>query len=344
MRRWRRLAEAERAACRETVVALVLRLGHAAVASPSPEATLQAEKVYGVLGQLLRAAWPDGWPGFVPEPLGGALPPPVALRILGLLADEALPPRGAAATPRAARARACLAAQASPILQACAEPLVQQNGGASGDELRALALGALASLAPWLPPAAVLQACRHAPLPSLLDRAATRRPALALYVTLCDLDASIGPTLAAALAAIHAALPPDGLRGAAALPRNGWGDADIVAAAEVASAAWTPLAASGEAAAARAASDILSALCERASAAAAAADAGGGDDDADDAALLSVLVTHAAAIGDVDAARATRCMATPSAARSARRLRCSVRMAAGGGAGVGGRGRRRRRR
>ena len=137
-RRWRRLAEAERAACRETVVALVLRLGHAAVASPSPEATLQAEKVYGVLGQLLRAAWPDGWPGFVPELLGGALPPPVALKILGLLADEALPPRGAAATPRAERVRACLAAQASTILSACAEPLVQQNGGASGDELRAL--------------------------------------------------------------------------------------------------------------------------------------------------------------------------------------------------------------
>ena len=105
-RRWRRLAEAERAACRETVVALVLRLGHAAVASPSPEATLQAEKVYGVLGQLLRAAWPDGWPGFVPELLGGALPPPVALKILGLLADEALPPRGP--PPRRARARACL--------------------------------------------------------------------------------------------------------------------------------------------------------------------------------------------------------------------------------------------
>ena len=115
-RRWRRLAEAERAACRETVVALVLRLGHAAVASPSPEATLQAEKVYGVLGQLLRAAWPDGWPGFVPELLGGALPPPVALKILGLLADEALPPRGAAGTPRAERARACLAAQASTCL------------------------------------------------------------------------------------------------------------------------------------------------------------------------------------------------------------------------------------
>ena len=128
-----------------------------------------------LLGHRLRPPRrrPDG---HVQRGLGGALPPPVALKILGLLADEALPPRGAAATPRAERARACLAAQASTILSACAEPLMQQNGGASGDEVRALALGALSSLAPWLPPATMLDEGLLSCLPPLLGRAATRRP------------------------------------------------------------------------------------------------------------------------------------------------------------------------
>ena len=194
-RRWRRSTADERAACRSTVVALVM----AAAAVPGEKVV--AQKLQHLLALLLKAEWPNGWPSFVPDLLGAAqVGDEARLRILLLLGEEAF----AHGTPaRAAAVRSTLGAQSGPVLQLCvAELQAATAGGApspAGAERPRLALGLLARYAAWLPPTALLSAPILSQLPQLLTQRTARPAALKLLAEL-------------------AALPPAGAAAAAGAP------------------------------------------------------------------------------------------------------------------------------
>ena len=101
-KRWHRISDSDRAACRASLVNLVSTSAAAAAAAASAAAASAAaaastsepavlsRKLQHVLALLLRADWPAGWSTFIPDLLGAPnLDDPSRLRVLLMLAEEA---------------------------------------------------------------------------------------------------------------------------------------------------------------------------------------------------------------------------------------------------------------
>ena len=76
-RRWRRASGDERAACRSTLVGLVL----ASAAAPGGEKVV-TQKLQHLLALLLKAEWPASWRSFIPDLLSAPMGEEPRLRIL----------------------------------------------------------------------------------------------------------------------------------------------------------------------------------------------------------------------------------------------------------------------
>ena len=221
-RRWRRATDPDRAACRMTVVSLVM----AAAAAEGGEKVV-AQKLQHLLALLLKAEWPVGWPTFVPDLLGAAqLGEEARLRILLLLGEEAF----AHGTPeRAAAVRSTLGAQCAPVLALC----VRELQAPATPERLCLALELLARYAGYLPPTALLlpELPVLALLPQLVAQRAARPAALKLLAELSSLPpaaaaaAADSPVHDSAWLALHATLD-ESLRVASAAGGAAWRESE----------------------------------------------------------------------------------------------------------------------
>jgi len=190
-RRWRRIPEAERAACRLAVVQLVIaaaqsRAGGTSTRPTAAEGKLISSKLESLLAALLRADWPAGWPSFLPDLLQAPqLDDSARLRISLLLAEEAVASRGGGgadgggeSSSHRAAVRALLEAnggqQAAQLLSLCHRALVssaQQVGGrAPAGERVQPGLNVAGRFAPCLPLPLLLTPELLGPLPRLLER------------------------------------------------------------------------------------------------------------------------------------------------------------------------------
>ena len=244
-RRWKWLAMEERAACKAALAPIVIAAS--AVAADTKEGEICAAKLEGMLVQLLKQDWPEGWPDFLPSLAATGLPPTATLRILLLVGEEALTHGGSA---RATAVRGALAGQFAPVLELCQQSLSAAIAAPAASlppgalSLAQMSLRLLARYAAWLPADAVLSPTLLAPLTPLLTPHGTRGAALQLVGVIAALPTPATATAAAAHAeALRAAMPAlqDSLsveRLAVTGASPGWTESQLAEAATSLGAVW----------------------------------------------------------------------------------------------------------
>lgn len=232
-RRWRRLPESERAACRMSVVQLIIAAAQSRASGTSKRASasedkLIASKLEHLLASLLRADWPAGWPSFLPDLLQAPqLDDSARLRISLLLAEEAVASRGGGREGEAADGgdgglscrwssqhasiRALLEAnggqQAAQLLSLCHRAIA--GGMPGGDAALAaesvqLGLAIVARFSPCIPLPVLLAPALLDPLPRLLER--FRCSVLKLLAELSRVESAPPHSSSQPLALLHAAM------------------------------------------------------------------------------------------------------------------------------------------